>query len=75
MKNFNHTSKKLNHTCNIIDNTPSDPKYKGFWLDVTHPNTRNLDRLYVYIHCTRMCHNQPKYLKFWDGGNKSQQNK
>ena len=29
----------------ILHNTPSVPKYKGFWVDVTHPSTMNLDIL------------------------------
>lgn len=39
--------------------TPSIPKYKGFWLDETHPSTTNLDR---------MCPIKPKSLIFGDGG-------
>ena len=40
----------------ILECTPSVPKYKGFWLDVMYPSTMNMDRLYVQIHHTRMCH-------------------
>lgn len=30
-----------------VRTTPSIPKYKEFWLDVTYPSTMNLDRIYI----------------------------
>jgi hypothetical protein len=41
--------------------TLSIPKYKGFWMDVTHPSTMNLNMI---------CHIHLKYLIVWDGGSR-----
>lgn len=45
----------------------SVPKYKGFWLDMTHPSKTNLDRLDVQIRCIRIHHIQPKSFIVRDG--------
>lgn len=40
------------------------PNIKGFWVNMTHPITMNLNLDYpdVQIHFNRMCHIHPNFL-------------
>ena len=47
-------------------NTPSVSIYKNLVLDVTHPNTTNLERTSVQIRSTRMCHIQYFFYYYFE---------
>lgn len=52
----------------LVIDTSSVLKYKGFWTDVTHPNTMNLVKKPVQIHSNMICRIHPKSLILQDGG-------